>query len=84
MCSTAGCEEVSFARGLCDACYARRRRAGDLPPRSTSTEPLDPYKTWLPPKDGEVLRKLSRITGRSSSDIIRQAVSEYLLKLPLK
>lgn len=33
-CDIAGCDEPARSRGLCNAHYHSRRRAGDLPPRA--------------------------------------------------
>lgn len=78
-CST-GCDKPALARGLCAACYHAARRRGDLPQRE-STEPLTSFKTWLNAEQTAEVLKLSRITGRSCSDILREATAEYLTKL---
>lgn len=76
-CYVLGCTKEAVARGLCPSCYHTAWKRGQLPARTKAT-PLVPRKTWMSVELDRSLRKLSRITGKTCSEIIREALTKHL------
>jgi hypothetical protein len=76
-CSKPGCPNNASARGLCKTCYQDARRNGTLPAKLPRTH-YTSMKAWVPAEVDKALRKLSRITGKPCSEIVREALAKHL------
>ena|SRR3990167_480783 len=76
-CYMVDCPRKSTARGLCAKHYRKAWDADQLPVRPKGP-PLVRETTWIPKVIAAKLRKLSRTTGRTVSDICREAIATYV------
>ena len=85
---SAGCERPAVARGLCRRCYNEhweRDQLGNAPRvEKVAAEQLSNYFGFrLKELEGAHVLKLCRVSGRSGSALLREAVLEYLAKFPI-
>lgn len=81
-CSESGCKRDAIARGLCRQHYQKKWSAGELKVR-VKREPLAPTTIRMPAEMHSAFRKLQRISGRTQTSLIEEALSEYLTKFKL-
>lgn len=77
-CYVGGCERQAVARGLCSTHYHKAWRKDELPMRTRKSEPLVRETVWVVKDLATKLRKLSRTSGRTVSDICREAIANYV------
>lgn len=75
-CATVACGKPTVARSLCTTCYKRAERNGSLPPRRILA-PLHKTTVWLSDTQESSIQREARISGRSYSEIIRDAIERY-------
>lgn len=79
-CAVSDCRDQVLARGLCIRHYHQARRTNTLPKRESNNPPLVPYRVWLSESADRELRRIARVSGRSCSALIRDALDKYLAR----
>lgn len=77
-CAAPDCRKTALARGLCTTHYNKARRDGSLPATRRPKEHLVRLKTCVSTEIDSELMKLARISGKTCSEIIRDAITKYL------
>lgn len=77
-CSRPDCPEQAIGRGLCRVHYQRAWRLNQLPVKTVPRVALVSRRAWMTSDLDRALRRLSRITGKTCSEIIREALTKYL------
>ena len=78
-CYITACERKAVARGLCSTHYHQAWRSDQLPIRGDRPPPLARETIWVEKDMAARLRKLSRSTGRTVSEICREAIAKYVV-----
>ena len=77
-CSVDSCPKLALAKTLCVAHYYQAWRKDALPPRKTKEALTALLKTRVTTEVERRLRKLSRQSGKTCSELIREAIEMVL------
>lgn len=80
LCSSAGCQRPAIARTKCRRCYNGARRQGLLHQLPKSGPFRVHFDVRLTEGDAALLVRLSRATGKTQAELLREAAIEYLKK----
>lgn len=77
VCSIKDCGREILARGYCQRHYAKARRAGELGGRGGAA-PQVVFRVWVSEELEDALVNTQRVTGKSYSALIREALERFL------
>ncbi len=77
-CFHAGCERKAVARGMCIKHYHRAWNNDEFPKRPDQKPALVKEQVGVSPETDEKLRRLSRVTGKTVSEILREMIAAAL------